>query len=137
MGFVLDASVTLSWCFADESSAKTNAILEKLATETAIVPSLWHLEIGNILIGAERKHRITYAKLSEFLALLSQLNIKVDHEASTHGFHDILSLAHAEKITTYDAAYLELAMRQGLPLASKDKLLRKVATQLGVKLLPV
>ena len=135
MSFVLDASIALSWCFADESTPTTTALLERLETETAFVPQLWFLEVGNILIGASRKKRISQAKIAEFLDLLSNLNIQTDHETAVRGFHEILSLAQSEHLTTYDSAYLELAMRLGIPLASKDMELRKAAKRLGVELL--
>ncbi len=135
MDFVLDASITLSWCFEDESTPAAIAIMESLATKTAHVPELWSLEIGNILVGASRKKRLTYAKMAEFLELIENLNIQTDHETSARGFHEIISLAYSEHLTTYDAAYLELAMRLGLPLATKDNELRKVAKRLGVELL--
>jgi len=137
MSFVLDASVTLAWCFSDESTPATIALLETLETESVHVPQLWSLEIGNILIAAERRQRISYANITEFLALLENLMIKVDEETSLRGFHDILLLAHSTKLTTYDAAYLELAMRLGIPLATKDMQLQKAAKLLGVKLIKV
>lgn len=135
MAFVLDASITLSWCFSDEVTPVTNELLEKLTTETAYVPSIWALEVGNILVGAERRKRITYAGIVQFLELLGKLNIQEDGETSEKGFHEILSLAHTEDLTTYDAAYLELALRKGLALASKDAKLYTVADRLGVKII--
>ncbi|SRR5579883_1327951 len=135
MGFVLDASIALAWCFTDEATPKTKALLNQLEKETAFVPELWALEVGNILIAAERRKRISYAKITEFLSLLEQLDIQIDNETAARGFREIAPLAHAEKLTTYDAAYLELAMRLGLPLATKDLQLQKAATRLGVKLL--
>jgi predicted nucleic acid-binding protein len=136
MNFVLDASIALSWCFEDENTPATDKLLIRLENETAFVPTIWTLEIGNILVVAERKKRITYADILKFIGLLDKLNIQVDNEAAFRGFHDILPLAHIEKLTTYDAAYLELAMRKGLSLASKDLQLRKVASKLGVDVIP-
>ena len=135
MNFVLDASVTLAWCFRDEQTSATNSLLEQLETAQAFVPGLWTLEIGNILLSACRKQRITYANAKEFLSLLSELDIQIDDATASCGFYDIFSLAYAEHLTTYDAAYLELAMRLGLPLATKDKQLAKAAAQVGVKVL--
>jgi predicted nucleic acid-binding protein len=134
-GFVLDASIALAWCFSDEASPLTTSLLEKLENQSAFVPQIWTLELGNILVGAERRKRITYAKISEFISLLNNLNINVDLETADRAFHEILALAHSEKLTTYDAAYLELAMRLGLPLATKDKELKSAAKRLGVELL--
>ncbi len=136
-GFVLDASIALAWCFSDEQTEHTQGLLQSLETETAFVPALWTLEVGNILVSAERRKRITFADVNRFLELLGQLNIKIDNETADKGFHEILAYAYAQKLTTYDAAYLELAMRMGLPLASKDKQLCEVASRLGTKVLPV
>ncbi len=135
MRFVLDASVALSWCFHDEATPETMALLEKLRQGQAYVPSIWPLEMGNILIGAQRKHRISSAGMHEFLMLLEALCIIVDEETSLRGFREILNLASAQQITTYDAAYLELAMRLGVPIATKDKALREAAVKLGVAVL--
>lgn len=135
MDFVLDASVTLAWCFKDEQTAATNRLLEQLDTVQAFVPGLWTLEIGNILLSASRKQRISYAHAKEFLNLLSELNIQVDEVTASLGLHDIFLIAHAEHLTTHDAAYLELAMRKGLPLATRDQQLTKAASKLGVLVL--
>ena len=135
METVLDASITLTWCFQDERTPKTDVLLEKLETESAFVPGLWTLEIGNILLTACRKQRITYANATEFLSLLNALDIRIDDRYAHYGFHEIFLLAHAEKLTTYDAAYLELAMREGLPLATKDLQLSEAALRLGVEVI--
>lgn len=135
MNFVLDASITLAWCFSDETTPATTALLERLEFESAIVPDLWPLEVGNILIAAEKRKRISYADIKEFLTLLENLNIEIDNETGSRGFHDIILLAHSEKLTTYDAAYLELAMRYGLPLATKDNALIHAANRVGVKII--
>lgn len=135
MSFVLDASVTLAWCFSDESTPKVISLLKSLETESAHVPQLWPLEVGNILVAAERRKRISYANIAEFLALLENLDIQIDEGTAQRGFHEILSLSYSTQLTTYDSAYLELAMRLGLPLATKDIQLQKIAKQVGVKLI--
>lgn len=132
MGFVLDASIALSWCFVDENTIFTQKLLAQLENEVALVPTIWSLEVSNILIMAERRKRISYAEMVQFLELLTELPIEVDTDTPSKAFHEILSLAHSEKLTTYDAAYVELAMRRGFPLASKDLDLCKVAKRLGV-----
>lgn len=129
--FVLDASVTLAWCFKDEQTQETDELLGRLESAKAFVPGLWTLEIGNILLSACKRQRITYASATEFLNLLGALDIQIDEE--NRGFHDVFSLAYAEKITTYDAAYLELAMRLGLPLTTRDKQLAEAAARVGVR----
>jgi predicted nucleic acid-binding protein len=136
MGFVLDASIALAWCFIDESTTQTTQLLERLEQETAWVPAIWPLEISNILLSAQRRKRITYADMTQFVELFNHINIEIDLETMNKSFHEILSLAYTEKLTTYDASYLELAIRTGLPLATKDKLLREAGERLGVQLLP-
>jgi predicted nucleic acid-binding protein len=133
---VLDASIALSWCFNDEASPGTWDLLHMLQNSTAIVPTIWTLEVGNILSNAESKGRLSEAKILEFLDLLSQLNIETDLETTQRGFREILHIARSHSLSTYDASYLELAMRLGLPLGTKDKKLRQVASKLGVKTLP-
>ena len=135
MAFVLDASIALAWCFDDEATPETTALLDRLTTEVAYVPELWSLELGNILIGALKRKRITPAKVAEFFAMLDIINIRIDKETANRGFHEIFSLAQSQSLTTYDAAYLELAMRLGLPLATKDIALRNAAILLGVSVL--
>ena len=120
MSFVLDASIALAWCFEDEQTPQSSVLLNKLSTEQAVVPELWPLELGNILLNAQKRHRITAAKVAEFFALLDAIDIHIDKETSTRAFHEIYALAQSQSLTTYDATYLELAMRLGLPLATKD-----------------
>jgi predicted nucleic acid-binding protein len=99
------------------------------------VPSLWHLEIANVLALAERRGRIFPAESAELIALLEMLEIVVDGETSVRAFTRRLDLAREERLTAYDAAYLELAMRLGVPLASKDGDLCDAAERLGVNVL--
>ena len=131
-GFVLDASVTLAWCFDDESTPAAWALLDRLKSAPAHVPALWALEIGNILLGAERRRRITQARATEFLGILGDLDIRTDPEAPGRAFRDVLPIAREQRLTTYDASYLELAMRLGLPLATKDTALVRAAKALRV-----
>jgi predicted nucleic acid-binding protein len=132
MEIVLDASVALTWCFKNEATAAADRVLERLAIETAAVPAIWHLEIANVLALSERRRRITPAASAEFIALLETLVIIVDEETPSRAFGRVLDLAREERLTAYDAAYLELAMRLGLPLASKDADLCDAAERLGV-----
>ena len=135
MSFVVDCSAAVTWCFEDEASAQSDALLERLKDEAAVVPALWHLEIGNVLIQAERRGRLTPAGLAARIELLRKLPLDTDDETTGRAFAEILQLARAQRLTTYDAAYLELAARRGLPLATKDEELRAAARQLGVELL--
>jgi predicted nucleic acid-binding protein len=133
--FVLDASVAVAWCFDDESTPGAWALLDRLRRAPGHVPALWALEIGNILLGAERRRRITRARTTEFLEILGELDIRVDPDLPGRAFRDVLPLARERRLTTYDAAYLELAMRLGVPLATKDTALARAATALRIKTL--
>jgi predicted nucleic acid-binding protein len=134
--FVLDCSVAAAWCFEDEATPETDALLDRLRHEGAVVPVLWHLEVGNILLQAERRRRISTARLLAFVDLMAGLPIKTDGETGPRALREILALALAERLTTYDASYLELAARRNLPLASKDKALQQAAQRVGVAILP-
>lgn len=131
-GFVLDASVALAWCFDDESTPAAWALIDRLQHAPAFVPALWSLEVGNILLGAEKRRRITQARSVEFLGILGALDIRVDPDQPGRAFRDVLPLARAQHLTTYDASYLELAMRLGLPLATKDAALARAAATLRI-----
>jgi predicted nucleic acid-binding protein len=135
-GFVIDASVALARCFDDESTAATGALLDRFEDEHAEVPSLWHLELVNALAAGERKRRITPARTSEFIALIGGLPIVIDEQTPKLALGTVLDLARSERLSAYDAGYLELAMRRGIPLATKDDALAKVARRVGVMLLP-
>lgn len=135
-GFVLDCSIAMTWCFEDEATPATDALLEWVRDEGAIVPMLWHLEIGNVLLQAERRGRVTSADLSARLELIATLPITTDDETSSRALREVLALARTETLTTYDAAYLELAMRRGLPLATKDRPLQRAGKRVGIKVLP-
>ncbi len=130
--FVLDASATLAWFFEDEASDAGWGLLAAAQEAGVWVPSLWALEVGNILLAAERRQRATTARIAAFVDELADMPINVDPETTARAMRDVLMLARAERLTTYDAAYLELAMRRGLPLATKDAALAAAARRLGV-----
>jgi predicted nucleic acid-binding protein len=132
--FVLDASIALAWCFADEATPAADAVLDRLADEEAAAPALWRLEVANALAMAERRGRLSVAGLTRSVALLQKPVIAIDAEGSERAFRDLLDLARSERLTVYDATYLELALRLGVPLASKDARLRKAAARLGIAL---
>ncbi|HEX5079309.1 MAG TPA: type II toxin-antitoxin system VapC family toxin [Geminicoccaceae bacterium] len=134
--FVLDCSITLAWCFEDEATPQTDALLERLRDEGALVPGLWHLEVGNALLQAERRGRIATARVAAFVELLTGLPIETDAESASRALREVLGLARAEKLTTYDSSYLELAGRRALPLATRDQALHRAAQRIGVPLLP-
>ena len=135
-GLALDCSIAVTWCFEDEASPETDALLERVRDEGALVPVLWHLEIGNLLLQAERRGRMASADAGLRLQLLGALPIATDDETSARAWREVLALAREQGLTTYDAAYLELATRRGLPLATKDRVLRDAARRVGVQLLP-
>jgi predicted nucleic acid-binding protein len=122
-------------CFKNEATATADRVLERIATEAASVPAIWHLEIANVLALSERRGRLTPANSSEFIALLETLDVAIDDETPSRALGLVFDLARAERLTAYDAAYLELAMRLGIPLASKDADLCDAAERLGVNVL--
>ena len=121
MEFVIDNSIVMSWCFKDEINSYADFILESLESHSAIVPSIWPLEVGNVLLVAERKKRLAEADSSRFLDLLSDLPIFVEQESPERMVKEIFALARNLDLSSYDASYLDLAMKKGLPIASVDK----------------
>ena len=132
--FVLDGSVTMVWGFEDEDDAYAAAILDKMPDLQAHVPSLWSLEVANALIVGERRGRTTPADTSRFLAILGTFPIAVDDETAGRAWFDTMHLARAHNLSAYDASYLELAIRLGLPLASLDGRLNHAAGAVGIPL---
>lgn len=130
--FVLDSSVTFSWFFDDERSDAADLLLDRLETGSAAVPPLWYFEVANVLAVRERQKRSTAAQTAAFVAQLADLAIVSDGDTPANALIRILNLARSERLTGYDAAYLELAMRLGVPLATKDKALGRAAKRLGV-----
>ncbi len=134
--FVIDASVAIAWCFADEASEQSRELLESLHFRTALVPPLWHWEVGNALLAAERRGRLEPTAADRFLHLLGQLPIQADAESADRALHETRRLAREHDLTTCDAAYLELAHRRGLPLATRDAALARAARATQVPLFP-
>jgi predicted nucleic acid-binding protein len=133
---VLDASIALTWCFEDEASVETDLIFESIQQSGASIPALWHLEITNILVMAEKEGRLSSAQSHYFLNLIESLGLTVVTLSPEIICGEVCELARNHGLTTYDAIYLVLAMRLGVPLATKDKALRTVATRLGTEVLP-
>lgn len=135
--FVLDCSVAVAWLLEDERVPAADALLDRLEGDgKAVVPGLWRLELGNVLAGAERRGRIAATGIARCLGLLARLPIVTDPATDERALREILELARREYLTTYDAAYLELAMRRGLPLATLDRSLGRAARRVGVEVLP-
>ncbi len=135
MSVVIDSSITLSWCFEDERTDITTSLLYQVADTGATVPALWRLEVANGLQAAMRRGRIDAAYRDAAIADLRALAIVVGPETDNRAWSDTLRLATRFRLTLYDAAYLELAGRSGLPLASLDQDLRDAANELSVPLL--
>ena len=132
---VPDASATLTWCFEDEATPWTDALLAKLrAGDEAIVPAHWPAEVANALLIAVRRGRISREKANRFFLDLRALPIRIDSESGETVFDQVFKLAEQYRLTIYDAGYLELAIREGLPLATLDNDLRKAARASGVPL---
>jgi predicted nucleic acid-binding protein len=134
MPFVLDASVTLAWSFKDEPSEYADRVLGSLARDTALVPSLWILEVTNGLLVAERRSRLSEADLARAFEIIANLSVKVDEIYQDEAFGPVADLARQQNLTAYDAAYLYLAMRDGVALATQDNDLRAAAQSVGVEL---
>jgi len=130
--FVIDCSVTMAWCFENQSDDYTQQILSRLVQDTARVPSIWPLEVANSLAVGERREKVTGATVVRFLSILVALPIVVEEGTHRQAFGPILALAREQNLSAYDAAYLELALREGVPLATRDAALRKAAASVGV-----
>ena len=124
----------MAWCIEDEANPSTDRLLDSLRSGEALVPTLWPLEISNVLLTAERRRRLTRAQTFQCLEMLRSLPIVVDESASFRAMGEILSLARDQDLSTYDAAYLELSIREALPLATRDKALAAAAKRCGVPL---
>jgi predicted nucleic acid-binding protein len=133
MAMVIDTSLTMAWCFEDEATDDSDAILDRLTHDEAVVPGLWEFEVTNVLLVAERRKRITEAQAARFLDLLTQLPIRIDTSAT-----DVTALMAAgrrHELSAYDAAYLVLAERLAAPLATLDDKLATAGRNAGVALL--
>lgn len=132
--FIVDNSVVMSWCFADEDKGYADSVLTALETLTAEVPAIWPLEVANVLLVAERKKRLGKADSIRFLELLRELPLEVIQEVPQRMTGEIMALAREQQLSSYDASYLDLAMCKGLPLATLDAALIKAAEKCGVAL---
>lgn len=136
MRFVLDNSVTMRWLFGDGSpsdQAYAKQVLARISEASVLVPGVWSLEVANVIARAGKKFGLTEARSAEFVHALLQMHIQVDAETSVHAMGDILQLARRYNLSAYDAAYLELALREGLPLATLDEGLIKAVKKAGAK----
>ena len=133
MPFVLDASVALSWSL-NEGSSYADGIMERLGKDVAIVPVLWPIEIANSLLVAERRGRLTQGEVARAIDLYLHSATSVQDVSAEMAFGPVFDLARQQRLTSYDATYLYLAMREGLPLATLDGALKAAAARVGVAL---
>lgn len=133
MRVVIDVSLTMAWGFEDEATAAADDVLDRVASEGALVPPLWAYEVANVLAVAERRGRVSIAQSGRFTTLLSQLPIVVAEPLDPGA---LATAARTHGLSAYDAAYLALALREGVPLATLDDRLAGVARKAGVEVLP-
>jgi predicted nucleic acid-binding protein len=133
--FVVDNSVVMAWCFKDEESRYADEVLDYLSDTTAIVPSIWPLEVLNVLLVAEKRKRLSEADSVRFISLLSQLPIMVEYEPPEGNMKELLAFARSNSLSSYDAAYLYLSMRKGIPVATLDNQLLIAARKVNVPIL--
>ncbi len=134
--FVVDASITLSWCFEDESSPAADDVLARLETGRAVAPCVWTLEVSNAIRSAQRRGRLTDVETPALVSLLLALPIDIDDPLTLDDATGrVLQLARSFDLSSYDAAYLDLALRRGVAIASVDERLVAAARTAGVTVL--
>jgi predicted nucleic acid-binding protein len=129
----LDASIAMTWCYPDEQSDYAYRVLDALAHGPAVVPAHWRLEVANAILFGERKGRLSASDVLRFFSLLESLSFITDTQTASHSLSGTISLARTCGLTSYDAAYLELAIRENLVLATLDAALHKAAQSAGVR----
>ena len=133
-GVVVDASIALAWCFPDETSDYADGVLVSLEGKTILVPAIWGPEIANAVLVGERRKRLNQPEIRQFTALLESLSLLQDVRPVANYVNDVLPLARKHGLSAYDAAYLELSIRHGAPLATLDEKLQKAAKRIGIKI---
>jgi len=133
MPIVIDTSITMAWCFDDEATGETDAVLDRVGDDGAVVPGLWHLEVANVLLVAERRGRLFEAQAARFLDLLHRLPIQTDLTGIDSAA--VLAAGCRHQLSAHDAAYLLLAQRLAAPLATLDAKLAAACRAAGVPLL--
>lgn len=132
--FIVDASVGFAWVYQGQATPETDHLLNEVAAgATVIVPALWFLEMSNVFLMAQRRHRLTATQRKAAMERLTAMQFTVDEEGTRHAFGKTSELAEKHGLTIYDATYLELAVRRSLPLASRDEALKSAAKQCGLK----
>jgi predicted nucleic acid-binding protein len=130
--FVLDGSLALAWYFKDEAGPYADAVASRFPAARALVPVIWPLEVANAVLMGEPRHRSTEVQAAKWLTYLGSLPIAIDDETNDRAWGEVLSLARAHRLSAYDAAYVELALRRGLPLATLDDKLKAAASAVSV-----
>lgn len=133
-GIVIDASVALAWCFPDEANDYADSVLLALESQTVIVPAIWGLEITNALVVGERRKRIRQPEVRRFVELLNGLSVVEDGQPFADTVSNVLPLAREYDLSAYDAAYLDVAVRHEIPLATLDATLHRACTSAGIKI---
>jgi len=134
---IVDCSAVLCWCFADEATNASERLLARVERHGAFVPLIWRIEVANVLLMADRRGRLPAGVMAERLGWLAALPIQEDTAGSDHLWKWVVDLAAGERLTVYDASYLELALRLALPLATKDRDLVAAARRRGADLIPL
>lgn len=132
--FVIDNSVVMSWCFESERTPYTDRVLDALCEMEAVVPAIWPLEAGNVLLVAERRNKLQASASERFVSFLQRLPIRVEQETPGRMLNEILSLARRHGLSSYDASYLDLAVRLNLSIATVDRSLSKAAEACGLSI---
>jgi predicted nucleic acid-binding protein len=133
-GIVLDASVALAWCFPDEASDYADSVLLAVENQPVIVPAIWSVEITNALLVGERRKRIRQPEVRRFVELMNGLSVVEDGQPFSDTVSNILPLAREYNLSAYDAAYLDVAVRRELSLATLDSSLQKACTTAGINI---
>jgi len=133
--FVLDCSMTMAWCFQDEATPRTNSVRSSLTKNSAIVPTVWCLEVINVLLVAEQRKRMSKTDSITFLSFLKELPIEIETEHPSMSHENIMELGRKHALSSYDAAYLDLALRKTVPLATLDTKLQAIAKKLDVQVI--
>ncbi|MGP0594463.1 type II toxin-antitoxin system VapC family toxin [Nitrospira sp. T9] len=136
MPFVLDSSVALAWVLPDEANPQLDHVCDRLIDDVAIVPPVWPLEIGNALLISVKRGRLTARDVSQLITELRALPVEIDTTSTEQALEETMSLARKYELTTYDASYLELAKRRGMPLATLDTKLRQACVLAKIPVLP-
>lgn len=136
MAFVLDSSVALAWLLPDEGSDAVDELADQVEAETILVPAVWRLEVGNALLTALRRERLARKDVERLLALVAALPVEQDLPLDDAAYSRVMAIAERYGLTSYDAAYLELAQRRGVALATLDARLRQASAKAGVAVMP-